>query len=79
MVVEILMFPNNNHLSDNGYTMDEEDSIYNRTLQDVLANPRWYLDNLPFLSEYRVSWQDYRKGRSPTLPHKYVRPHEKKQ
>ena len=63
----------NSWLKDNGYYMDEEAEVYNATLQDVYDNPRWYLDNLEFLREYRVSWSCYtrkvKKGRSAiTLP-----------
>lgn len=71
MAVEIFLYPINNRLQENGYDVGEEESIYERTLQDVLENPRWYLDHLSMLVEYRVSWKDYRDP-TPTLPLKHV-------
>ena len=50
---------NNNWLKDNGYSKEEEERIYNYQLQDILNNTRWYLDNIHFLKEYKVSWICY--------------------
>lgn len=52
--------------------MDEEVEIYDRTLQDVIDNPGWYLDNLADLSPYMVRWKDYRY-KTPVSPYKFVK------
>ena len=60
MVVKVQFIPGtNNWLRNNGYDVFKEIEIYSRSLQDVYDNPRWYLDNLHTLSEYRVSWGNY--------------------
>ena len=61
-----------NQLTQSGYTVEEETELYDKQLQDILDNLRWYLDNLDNMVEYRVIWKDYR-SKTPTLPHKYVR------
>jgi hypothetical protein len=71
--VKIKLFPNNNHLIDNGYTLEEQEKLYDELLQDVIDNPRWYLDNLHSLRTFRVSWVAYGKGRSKnTLPYRHI-------
>jgi len=57
-----------NWLCENGYTKKQEQEIYVKQLQDVYDNPRWYLDNLNYLVEYRVSWKCY-SSKTPTLPY----------
>ena len=52
---------NTTWLSEQGYTKEEEADIYDRQLDDIMANPRWYLDNLEKLNEYKVSWNCYKK------------------
>jgi hypothetical protein len=56
-----LRLNNTNWLRNNEYSSDEEGEIYERQLCDILTNTRWYLDNLEFLVEYRVSWVNYRR------------------
>ncbi len=71
MALELRFYTNTNHLKKNGYSFEEEVTIYKEQLLDVWENPRWYLDNLDFLCEYRVRWKNYRSKR-PTMPHKFV-------
>jgi hypothetical protein len=70
--MRIKLFPQNNRLSDNGYSREEEGELYLRQLQDVIDNPRWYLDNLHKMQEYRLSWVDYKKM-DHSLPLEYVK------
>jgi hypothetical protein len=56
-------------LQRNDYTMEEEEEIFNLSLQDVIDNPRWYLDNLDYLPQFTVRWKDYRKGYQITMPY----------
>ena len=69
------MWHRNSWLKDSSYTIEEQAKIYDITLQQVYDNPRWYLDNLEYLRDYRVDWHCYSrtttKGRRmPTLPYK---------
>lgn len=68
-------------LSESDYSLKDEAEIYDRTLKDVYANPRYYLDNLEFMRSYRVSWDNYallNKGRhSAVLPYSFVKTAEK--
>jgi hypothetical protein len=41
----------------------EQEVEYDRCLQKVLDDPRWVLDNLESLSEFKVGWQEYGKRR----------------
>ena len=70
-LIQVKLIGNDNRLSSAGYTYDQESTIYDDNLQDVIKNTRWYLDNLDYLREYRVSWKTYR-NKIPTLPTKYV-------
>ena len=54
---------NNNWLKYNGYSIEEEHKIFEFQLKDILSNTKWYLDNLEYLSEYKVSWNRYGKRR----------------
>jgi len=47
------------YLKANGYSDKEEKKIYNDVLDDIQKNTRWYLDNLEYLSEFQVSWENY--------------------
>jgi hypothetical protein len=60
------------YLYQNGYSIKEEDILYERLLQDVIENPLWYLDQLDYLREFRVSWVDY-KNQRVTKCYKYVK------
>jgi hypothetical protein len=57
----------NNHLKENGYSRTEQAMIYEEQLIEVIDNPRWYLDHLEEMVEYRVEWVCYRT-QSITLP-----------
>ena len=61
----------NNILKDNQFTLEEEACRYDMDLQRVYDNPRKFLDDLQFYTEYRVRWNDYR-SKTPTLPHNHV-------
>jgi len=61
--IKIKLTKNSNYLKDAGYTPAEEVDIYASILEDVYNNPRWYLDNLAFLPEFRLSWGNYRNNR----------------
>lgn len=72
MMIQIELAKNNNWLKENGYDLASEEEIYDKQLLDIIANPRWYLDNIEFLIEYRVSWKSYAKNKTPTLPLRYI-------
>lgn len=50
----------NNWLKENGYTTEEERQVYKDCLKDIYNNPRWYLDNMDKLVEFRVSFINYK-------------------
>ena len=50
---------NNNWLDKNGYSLEEQQQIYQYQLDDVLKNTRWYLDSLEHLVTYRLSYICY--------------------
>lgn len=58
-------------LKDSRYTIKQQSLLYDAVLQDVINHTRWYLDQLDYLSEFKVSWADYRKP-GITKPYKYV-------
>ena len=60
-----------NRLIQSGYSLEEESKIYEKQLQDILCNLRWYLDNCEKLVVYRVRWKDYR-NKTATLPYAFV-------
>lgn len=64
-----------NWLKEHGYTPEQEEIVYDDQLDDILRNPRWYLDNLDDLKDYRLSWKNYGKDAkfTPTVPRKFVR------
>ena len=67
------MISRNSWLKDSGYTEEEEGAIYDATLEDLGDNPRWYLDNLEYLRDYRVSWHCYgRDNKMPVLPLEFI-------
>ena len=65
-----------NYLLDIGFTKEEEEKFYDDLLEDIILNPRWYLNNFTKLKEVRVSWANYR-SKSPVLPKKYSKMYEK--
>lgn len=44
-------------------TLEEEFEYYNETLDRVILNPRFYLDNLEELDVFMVSFHDYNEKR----------------
>lgn len=67
-----IQFTNGSSLLDkSGYTLEEQGQIYDYQLQDVIENTRWYLDNIEFMREFRVSWVDY-KTQKWTKPIEFV-------
>lgn len=71
MVIKIrFLHSNNNWLENSEYTLKEQGEIYSAQLQDVLDNTRWYLDNLEYMRDYRVSWHNYSKK----IQNKLIRP-----
>ena len=67
----------NNHLSENDYTKDEEEKRYDMDLEDIYNDPRWFLDNLDYVTTYRVSWKCYGTEKTtPTMPYKYTKEEE---
>lgn len=62
----------NNHLKENGYTRTEQALIYEEQLMELLDNPRWYLDHVEEMVEYRVEWVCYTTQKI-TLPLKDTR------
>lgn len=67
--MKVALLRNNNHLSDNGYDLSEQEELYAAQLDELFANPRWYLDNLDSMVEYRVCWGNYRNN-APVSPRK---------
>jgi len=60
-MIRLQIIPTNNWLRDNGYTPEEEIYIYSKQLEDIYDNPRWYLDNLDYLREYRTYFINYNR------------------
>ena len=73
-MMKIALMKNNRSLTHNGYSQEEQGEIYDLLLQDLYDNPRWYLDNLQYLSVFYVNWKNYRYN-TPVLPLKYVKKH----
>lgn len=57
---KVALLPHNNRLEANEYTKSEEKEIFASCLEDVYTNPRWYLDNLDYLHEFRCSFTYYK-------------------
>ena len=53
------MHRNNSWLSEAGYTKEQERELFDKQLDDVIDNTRWYLDNLDYMVEYKVYWTCY--------------------
>jgi hypothetical protein len=70
MAMKLSLMRHNNRLEENGLTITEQSLLYDAQLQDVIDNPRWYLDNFHRLREYRVGWWTY----SPSGGHSLVTP-----
>jgi len=74
--IKLKLSKQSNWLVDAGYTMKVQEQIYEDLLEDVIANPRWYLDQLSYLSEFRVSWINYAK-QNVTKPYRFSKPRKK--
>jgi len=71
MVIKKDICTTKNLLFENGYTMEEEAQMYNEDLEAVFADPRFFLDNVHVLTEYRVKWKRYNNNIA-TLPYEFV-------
>jgi len=58
-MIQVRMTSISNRLKDAGYDYEEEHKIYSELLTDVYNNPRWYLDSLEYLPEFRLSFIRY--------------------
>ena len=74
--ISVSLPDNRSYLKEAGYSIEEEEAIYNAVVEDVYKNPRWYLDNLDYLVSFRVSWINYR-GRA-SYPYKFTTKTDKK-
>ena len=66
-MVEVRIAQQCNLLDFVGYTKKEEAAIYNANLQEVIDNPKKWLQQLESLPTYRVSWKNYGFN-TPTFP-----------
>lgn len=71
-MIRLSLLKNNSWLKDSHYDIEDEERVYREQLKDVYNNTRWYLDNLDYMAEYRVRWNDYR-SKTPTLPFRAVK------
>jgi len=69
--MKLYLIPGRTRLKDNGFTLKEEEEIYDNLLQEVYDNPRYFLDNLDSMTLFRVSWHDYR-SKHAVLPLKHI-------
>ena len=60
MVMKIAIMNNSSWLKNSFYEEEDEEIVYREQLGDILNHTRWYLDNLHYIPEYRVRWNDYR-------------------
>lgn len=74
--IEVTLTTKSNWLRDAGYSVEDQEKIYDDLLTDVIENPRWYLDQLNYLPEFRVNWVNYVKQNN-TRPYKYVNKRDK--
>jgi len=65
--MKLNLMKTNNHLKDNGYSRTEQAMIYEEQLIELYNNPRWYLDHLNEMVEYRLEWVCY-TTQTITLP-----------
>lgn len=70
--IKIRLSKKSSWLADAEHSVLEQAKIYDDLLDDVMANPRWYLDQLSYLPEFKVSWINYKK-QNATRPYKYVK------
>lgn len=77
MKVRFLTSVSSSRLSEHGYTKEEEKEIFNQVLQDVYDNPRWYLDNLDYITTFQVFWASS-KPRTVVIPYEHTYIEEKR-
>lgn len=66
-----MMLPKKSRLKDNGYTASEEMEIFLESLQFVIDNPRFVLDNLYLCRDFKVSWHNYKTKTPVSYPKKH--------
>ena len=52
--------------------MEEEAEIYKDQLDEIINNLGWYLDQVEYMVEYRVSWKNY-STKTPTIPWEFTK------
>lgn len=68
-MIKVKLMKSSSLLKEAGYTLHDEVDIYNRQLDDILENTRWYLDNAYKLPEYQLRYVNYSSVNiSPTAP-----------
>ena len=67
-MIKLMMLPKKTRLKDNGYSPQEEMQIFWESLQFVIDNPRFVLDNLHRYQDFRVSWHNYKTKTPVTIP-----------
>lgn len=75
--MKLYLLKNRTNLRDNGYTLEEEAEIYDYLLQEVLNNPRYYLDNLDSFTLFRVTFGNYDNEHCITIPYRYSKKYSK--
>jgi len=69
--MKIRLAKNNSYLK-SLYTMEEEAEIYKDQLDEIINNLGWYLDQVEYMVEYRVSWKNY-STKTPTIPWEFTK------
>jgi hypothetical protein len=70
--MKIKMHETNALLKDAGYTLEQEEKIYNDQLDEIQKNPRKYLDTFETMVTYKVRWKNY-LSTSPVLPYALIK------
>ena len=68
--IKVRLFRGNSNIL--SYTIEEQAILYESLLSDIHRDPRWYLDNLNYLPQFKVSWHDYRCKQAPA-PYKFTK------
>lgn len=72
MKVKFLNSVSSSRLSEHGYTKKEEIELFDKMLQEVYDNPRWFLDNLDELTTFQVFWANS-SPKSPIMPYRHTK------
>jgi hypothetical protein len=43
------------------YSREEQEVLYAQCVDMIMNNTRWVLDNLEYLTEFKVNWENYKK------------------